>query len=319
MIIEPLFEADFEDCSHGFRPKRSAHDAMKQIKEHLKTGKTEVYDADLSKYFDTIPHGKLKKGLELRISDPRVLHLIELWMKAVVIEEGGNKTGGKQSKTGTPQGGVISPLLANIYLHLLDRIVNNARGLFARHGVKMVRYADDFVLMGKKIESECLDKLKELLERMELTINTKKSRLVDAKREPFEFLGFVVRYDRSIKMKGTKFWHIRPSDRSRTKVKQKINAKLKVIGHYPPEAVVSELNPIIRGWMNYFVIDKVSYMQQDKRKLSDYLRMRLQRYFNRKSQRKSRLHGQQAFELLTQKYGLINPYTSSGIRPVNAF
>ena len=319
MIIEPLFEADFEDCSHGFRPKRSAHDAIRQIKEHLKTGKTEVYDADLSKYFDTIPHEKLKKGLEMRISDPRVLHLIELWLKAVVIEEGGNKTGGRKSKTGTPQGGVISPLLANIYLHLLDRIVNNARGLFARHGVKMVRYADDFVLMGKRIEAECLDKLNELLGRMELTINTKKSRLLDAKREPFEFLGFVVRYDRSIKMNGTRFWHIRPSDKSRTKVKQKINAKLKAIGHFPPEAVVSELNPIIRGWINYFVIDKVSYMQQDKRMLSDYLRMRLQRYFDRKSQRKSRLHGQQAFELLTQKYGLINPYTSSGIRPVNAF
>jgi len=318
MIIEPLFEADFEDCSHGFRPKRSAHDAMRQIKEHLKTGKTEVYDADLSKYFDTIPHEKLKKALEMRISDPRVLHLIDQWLKVVVIEEGGKKSGGRKSKTGTPQGGVISPLLANIYLHLLDRIVNNPGGLFARHGVKMVRYADDFVLMGERIEEQCLDKLNELLKRMELTINTKKSRLLEARREPFEFLGFEVRYDRSIFKNGTKFWRIRPSNKSRTRVRQKINAKLKAIGHYPPEAVVLELNPIIRGWVNYFAIDKVSYMQLDKRMLSDYLRIRLQRYFDRKSQRKSRLHGQQAFVLLTQKYGLINPYSSSGIRPVNA-
>jgi len=318
MIIEPLFEADFEDCSHGFRPKRSAHDAMRQIKENLKAGKTEVYDADLSKYFDTIPHEKLKKALEMRIADPRVLHLIDQWLKAVVVEEDGKKSGGRKSKTGTPQGGVISPLLANIYLHLLDRIVNNPKGLFAKYGVKMVRYADDFVLMGTRIPEQCMDKLNELLGRMELNINTKKSRLLDAKGEPFEFLGFVVRYDRGIFKKGTKFWHIRPSEKSRKRVRQKINAKLKRIGHYPPEAVVLELNAIIRGWVNYFAIEKVSYMQLDKRILSDYLRIRLQRYFDRKSQRKSRLHGQQAFVLLTQKYGLINPYSSSGIRPVNA-
>lgn len=317
MIIEPLFEADFEDCSHGFRPKRSAHGAMRQIKEHLMAGRTEVYDADLSKYFDTIPHEKLTKTLSLRISDPRVLHLIKLWLKAPIVE-GGKWTGGKKSKKGTPQGGVISPLLANIYLHLLDRIVNHPRGVFARHGVKMVRYADDFVLMGERIHEQCIEKLNEILGRMELTINTRKSKRLDAKQEPFEFLGFVVRRDRSIFKKGTRFWHIRPSTKSRKRVRQKINAKLKAIGHYPPELVVAELNPIIRGWVNYFSIEKVSYTQLDKRMLSDYLRIRLQRYYDRKSQRKSRLHGQQAFVLLTKSYGLINPFTSSGIRPVNA-
>lgn len=317
MIIEPLFEADFEDCSHGFRPKHSAHDAIRQIKEHLKAGKTEVYDADLSKYFDSIPHDKLMKTLEMRISDPRVLHLIKLWLKTPVIEDGKTK-GGKKNTKGTPQGGVISPLLANIYLHLLDRIVNKPNGLFAKYQVKMVRYADDFVLMGQNINGQCLSKLREVLNRMELTINETKSKLIQAQEAPFNFLGFTVRYDRSIYNGDSRFWNIRPSDKSRKRVRQNIRAKLKTIGHYPPEAVVDVLNPMVRGWINYYSIDKVSQMQVDKRKLTYYLRDSLTRYYNRKSQRKSRVYGQHAFDILVKRYGLINPYRTSGIRPVYA-
>lgn len=317
MVIEPIFEADFEDNSHGFRPKRSAQGAIKQIKEHLQSGKVEVYDADLSKYFDTIPHDKLMKTLSLRIADTRVLHLITQWLKAPVVEDG-KTTGGKKSTKGTPQGGVISPLLANVYLHLLDRIVNNPKGIFAKNQVKMVRYADDFVLMGRVINEECLSKLRDVLDRMELTINETKSKLVKARNEPFKFLGFEMRFDRSVIREGTRFWNVRPSDSSRKKIRQKLNAKLKAIGHYPAERVVDELNPMIRGWINYFTIDQVSYMQVDKRKLTDYLRMRLARYYHRKSQRKSRLHGQQAFDKLVKEYGLINPYRTSGRSPVYA-
>jgi len=317
MIIEPIFEADFEDTSHGFRPNRSAQGAIKQIKGHLQTGKIAVYDADLSKYFDTIPHDNLMKTLSLRIADSRVLHLITQWLKAPVIEDG-KTTGGKKSTKGTPQGGVISPLLANIYLHLLDRIVNNPRGVFAKYQIKMVRYADDFVLMGREINEECLGRLKDVLDRMELTINETKSRLVKARNEPFKFLGFEMRYDRSVIREGTRFWNVRPSDSSRKKIRQKLNTKLKAIGHYPPERVVDELNPIIRGWINYFTIEQVSYMQVDQRKLTDYLRVRLSRYYHRKSQRKSRLHGQQAFDRLVKEYGLINPYKTQGRRPVYA-
>jgi retron-type reverse transcriptase len=121
MIIEPIFEADFEGSSYGFRPNRSSKDAMKAIKEHLQQGKTKVLDADLSKYFDSIPHDKLMISLKERIADPRILKLISKWLKAPVFEEG-KFTGGKKNRMGTPQGGVISPLLANIYLHLIDRI-----------------------------------------------------------------------------------------------------------------------------------------------------------------------------------------------------
>jgi len=315
LVIEPIFEADFEDSSHGFRPKRSAHDAICQIKEHLQSGKTAVYDADLSKYFDTIPHEKLLKTLRLRITDPRILHLIKLWLKAPVVEDG-KTTGGKKNKVGTPQGGVISPLLANIYLHLLDRIVNNPRSTFARAGVRIVRYADDFVLMGRYISDSLIVQLKGILERMELHVNETKSHIVQARQQPFDFLGFTIRYDRSIYNQHQRFWHIKPSEKSCKRLRRTINARLKVIGHYSPRAVAKELNPLLRGWLNYFHIEKVSYTQVARKKLQWYLRERLHRYYNRKSQRKTSLHGQQAFERLVREYGLIDPYKTSGLVPL---
>lgn len=315
MVIEPIFEADFEDSSHGFRPKRSAHDAIVQIKEYLQSGKTAVYDADLSKYFDTIPHEKLLKTLRLRITDPRVLHLIKLWLKAPVVEDG-KTTGGKKNKVGTPQGGVISPLLANIYLHLLDRIVNSPRSNFARAGVKIVRYADDFVLMGRYISNSLIGQLKDILERMELRVNETKSHIVQARQQPFDFLGFTIRYDKSIFNHHQRFWHIKPSEKSCKRLRRTINAKLKVIGHYSPRAVAKELNPLLRGWLNYFHIEKVSYTQVARKKLQWYLRERLYRYYNRKSQRKTSLHGQRAFERLVKDFGLVDPFKSSGLVPL---
>ena len=159
LVIEPIFEADFEEHSYGFRPKRSADDAITKIKEHLKAGKTEVYDADLSKYFDMIPHDKLMIVLKERIKDQRMLKLIKKWLKAPVYDDG-QYTGGKNNKLGTPQGGVISPLLSNLYLHLLDRIVNMPTSIFKRLDIVMVRYADDFVLMGKKLTEEAMAKLR---------------------------------------------------------------------------------------------------------------------------------------------------------------
>lgn len=318
MVIEPIFEADFDESSYGFRPKRSAKDAITEIKGNLKKGMDTVYDADLSKYFDTIPHDKLMVALQERIADPRVLKLIKLWLKAVIVEEDGRYTGGSGNTKGTPQGGVVSPLLANIYMNLIDRIVNRADGYFAKRGVKMIRYADDFILMGKHINQEVLNRLHNYLERMELTINKEKSKLVKAREMSFDFLGFTMRYDSSVIRKGTRFWNVMPKSKSRKKIRQKINARLKEIGHYPAEQVVSELNPIIRGWMNYYEIKGVSYTQVPFRELNDYLRIRLDRYYNRKSQRKSRLHGQEAYKLLTEQYGLVVPFVKSGLRPANA-
>ena len=317
LVIEPIYEADFDESSYGFRPKRSAKDAITEIKGKLKEGMHMVYDADLSKYFDTIPHDKLLITLKERIADPRVITLIKLWLRTPVVEEDGSYRGGRGHSKGTPQGGVISPLLANIYMNLIDRLVNREDGWFAKRGVSMIRYADDFILMSKHINQEVLIKLHGYLDRMELTINTEKSKLIKAQEESFDFLGFTTRYDRSILYTG-KYWNILPKAKSQKKIRQKIDAKLKKIGHYPPEKVVSELNPIIRGWMNYYKIEGISHTQLPFRKLENYLRYRLDRYYNRKSQRKSRLFGQEAYKMLTQKYGLVNPYVSSGLRPVNA-
>ena len=239
MILEPIFEADFEESSYGFRPDRSAKDAITAIKGNLKQGKTEVYDADLSKYFDTIPHDKLQIVLKQRVADPRILKLINKWLKAPIYENG-QYTSGKGGM-GTPQGGVISPLLANVYLHLIDRIVNNARSLFGKLGIQIVRYADDFVLMGRTLPAEIVEKLKSLLSRMGLSLNEKKTRQINARKESFNFLGFTIRYDRDIKGRNVKYWNIMPSPKSEKKVRKKIGDFLKTHGHYKAKDVVTRI------------------------------------------------------------------------------
>ena len=227
MLIEPIYEADFEDSSYGFRPKRSSKDAMKAIKEHLQSGKTEVLDADLSSYFDTIPHDRLMIVLKQRISDPRLLDLIEKWLKSPIYEDG-KFTGGKKNKEGTPQGGVISPLLANIYMHLVDRMVNNIHRVFYKAGIKIVRYADDFVLMGKRITKEVIEKLKNTLSRMGLKLNETKTRLIQAQDSIFDFLGFTIRYDKDILGRSTRYWncllYTSPSPRDRTRYRMPSSA-----------------------------------------------------------------------------------------------
>jgi RNA-directed DNA polymerase len=306
MIVEPIFEADFEDGSYGFRPNRSAKDAVRAIKEYLQEGKTEVLDADLSSYFDTIPHDKLMAVLRLRISDERILKLIELWLKSPVYEDGVFK-GGKKHKTGTPQGGVISPLLANIYMHLVDRMVNKTGGIYSMSGIKIVRYADDFVLLGKRITQQANDRLRGILAKMGLMLNEQKTRLLQAKDAPFNFLGFTIRYDRDIHGRNTRYWNIIPSAKSENKIREKLREFLKRYGHFNPQQVSEGLNTILRGWLNYFDIPKVSYPAMSKRDMRYYLVDSLYRYYNRKSQRRSSLYGTQAFDLLVNRYGLIDP------------
>ena len=152
LVMEPIFEADFMDTSYGFRPGRSPHDALRAVKGHIESGRREVLDADLKGYFDTIPHDKLVKALEMRISDRSVLRLIRLWLRAPIEErdeEGGPHIRRKQE--GTPQGGVISPLLANVYLHWLDKLFMAQGGPGHWAGARIVRYADDFQVFARRI------------------------------------------------------------------------------------------------------------------------------------------------------------------------
>ncbi len=151
LILEPIFEEDFEDCSYGFRPGRSAHQALEEIRGHLKAGYQAVYDADLKGYFDSIPHGKLLACLRMRIADRTVLKLIRMWLETPVVErpEQGGPPKVSRSKQGTPQGGVISPLLANLYLHWFDKVFHGSQGPAQWAKAKLVRYADDFVVLAR--------------------------------------------------------------------------------------------------------------------------------------------------------------------------
>ncbi len=304
MIIEPIFEADFEDCSHGFRPKRSAHDAIKQIKTNIvQKGLKQVYDADLSGFFDNIPHDKLMYLVSLRISDKRILKLIQKWLKAPVFED--KKL--NKSKKGTPQGGVISPLLANIYLNLVDKAVNRKDGHFYKYGVKIIRYADDFILMARRIPTSCLEALQAILDRMELEVNKEKTHLLNVDSEPFDFLGFTFRYDRDIHGRSRKYLNVFPRKKSGKAIRVKVKEHLKRNGHKNPSALVAGLNPILRGWINYYSIPGVSYPKMEKRRLRWYLTESIHQYYRRKSQRKCKLYYQNAFDVLTSRYNLVDP------------
>ncbi len=269
----------------GFAQKRSAKDAIIKIKGNLKDGKTTVYDADLSAYFDTIPHDKLLKLIGMRISDSNVIHLIKMWLKSPIIQEG-RTSGGKKSKVGTPQGGVISPLLANIYLHLLDRIVNKTGSGFKKVGISIVRYADDWVLMGRTIPNAAKNHIKKVLDSMGLRINEEKSKMVNATKEPFNFLGFTFRYDNDLYKEGKKYWNVIPSEKALKKAKQNTSDYLSKRLHFKNKDLVKGLNAIIRGWVNYFSIPKTSYPAVAKGKYRWYLMQKLQRHFKRKSQRR---------------------------------
>ena len=193
LVIEPIFEADFCDTSYGFRPRKSAHDAVDDVTHTMHKGYTKVIDADLSKYFDTIPHANLMATVAQRISDGAVLHLIQMWLKAPVMEEDKDGTqrnigGGKSNRKGTPQGGVVSPLLANLYLHLLDRIWER-RKLQLRLGARIVRYADDIVILCRKGSEKPMEVLSRILERLGLTLNGTKTKIVNTFEGKFDFSG----------------------------------------------------------------------------------------------------------------------------------
>ena len=190
LVLEPIFEADFEDGAYGYRPGRRAADAIKRVHGLLEQGHTDVVDADLAKYFDSIPHRELLQAVVRRIVDRQVLRLIKLWLKAPVEErdEDGNRrlTGGKKSERGTPQGGVVSPLLANLYMNRFLKYWRQ-RGCGEAFGAQVVSYADDFVILSRGQAAEALVWTRRVMERLGLSLNEAKTTLRDARRERFDF------------------------------------------------------------------------------------------------------------------------------------
>jgi RNA-directed DNA polymerase len=316
LVIEPIFEADFCETSYGFRPKKSAHDAVDDVAYAMNTGYTEIIDADLSKYFDTIPHANLMATVAERICDGAILHLIQLWLRAPVMEvdKDGTKRnigGGKGNRKGTPQGGIISPLLSNLFLHLLDRIWerNNLR---QRLGARIVRYADDIVILCRRGQSDrAMKVLRQVLERLELTLNEAKTKIVNAYEGKFDFLGFTIWMGRGRKT-GKYYPHVQASKKAEQKVKDQITeltTRNRTI--MPLEWVVNEVNAMVRGWVGYFHYRNCS---QTLARIRNHLEQRLITHLRKRHKVRDRKAGYVRFSnrSLYEKYGLYKVPTSAG-------
>jgi RNA-directed DNA polymerase len=254
LVLEPIFEADLEPNAFGYRPRRSAQDAVREVHRSLCDGHRDVVDADLSRYFDTVPHRDLIESVARRVSDRWMLRLVKMRLKTPVEErdERGRRrwTGGKRSTAGTPQGGVISPLLANVYM---NRFLKHWR----RHGkgqeyrARLINYADDLVILSRGKAAEALEWTRRVMGRIGLTLNDAKTRIVDGHRESFDFLGYTFGPERH---RGDGHWYLsaKPSQKSVKQVKERIGKVLRPGNHDPWPEVASQLNRILRGWANYF-------------------------------------------------------------------
>jgi RNA-directed DNA polymerase len=254
LVVEPIFEADFDASAYGYRPRRGAEDAVKEVHRLLCQGYTDVVDADLTKYFDTIPHQELMQKIEQRIVDRQMLKLIRGWLKVPVEErdERGNRrmTGGKASRMGTPQGGVISPLLANIYMHrFLGRWSRQRKG--EQYRAHIVNYADDFVILSRNRAVEALKWTRSVMDAIKLTLNESKTCIRNARQERFNFLGYSFGPERYRK-DGHWYLAAQPSQKAVQRAKERIAALLNPSNQDPWEEVVGRLNRMLKGWANYF-------------------------------------------------------------------
>jgi RNA-directed DNA polymerase len=309
MILEPIFEADFEACSYGFRPKRSAHQALDEINRHVKAGYHEIYDADLKGYFDSIPHDKLMACLAMRIADRSVLKLIRMWLKSPVVEPApseGQSPKIARSDRGTPQGGVISPLLANLYLHWFDKVFHRQSGPAHWAGAKLVRYADDFVVMAKHPSRRLIEYVETKLEGwMDLTINREKTRIVNLKENgaSLDFLGFTFRYDRDLKGGERKYLNLFPSKKALAKEREQLRQLTSASRCFVPiPELIRELNRHLKGWANYF---GHGYSRMAFRHVNHHVRLRLYRHLQRRSQRPFKAPKGTTFYRQMAKMGLI--------------
>jgi RNA-directed DNA polymerase len=254
IVLEPIFEADFEDTAYGYRPRRGALAAVKEVHRHLVRGNTDVVDADLSRYFDSIPHSDLLKSVARRVVDRNVLRLIKMWLRSPVEERDADGTrrmsGGKGNKLGTPQGAVVSPLLANIYMNrfLKHFRQSGAADAFRAH---VVAYADDLVILSRGRAAEALTWMRDAMAKLGLTLNEAKTSLKDARKERFDFLGYSFG-PHWFKKNGKWYLGASPSKKSMQRFKTKVGDQLVPANVVPWEDVRDELNSMLLGWSHYF-------------------------------------------------------------------
>jgi RNA-directed DNA polymerase len=293
IILEPIFEADFEDCSHGFRPGHSAHQALGQIRSAIQDGLHAVYDADLKGYFDSIPHDKLMACVQMRIADRSVLRLIQGWLEAPVIEEkDGKKQPPKANPKGTPQGGVISPLLANLYLHWFDKLFHRRDGPAQWANARLVRYADDFVVLARYQGGRLQGWIESKLEGwMGLEINREKTRTIRLKEEgsTLDFLGYSFRFEQDLKGRGWDYLRMMPSEKALEREREAIRQLTGPEQCFKPvKELIESINEQTRGWKNYF---SAGYTSREYHGLNFFIRNRVIRHLRRRSQRGHKVPG----------------------------
>lgn len=285
IVIEPIFEADFKPCSYGFRPKRSAHQAVEAIQQKCKDNGWWVLDADIKGYFDNINHSKLMQMVEQRISDRRILKLISKWLKAGYMEEGEYR----KSDIGAPQGGVISPLLSNIYLNYFDTVWEEEY----EHLGTMVRYADDFVVIARtrKQISHAYAAVKMIMKKLDLTIHESKTKLVNLwdGKQGFDFLGFHHRWNQKRSKTGKTYYVFAqiPSKKAMKKMRESVREVLGKRSTLKQDMkdLIEVLNRKIVGWRNYYGL---TYAKPKLNQIDWYIINRFTIWYNHKHQRRER-------------------------------
>ncbi len=316
LVIEPIFEADFQENSYGFRPKKNAHQAIEDITNHLRKGHIQVIDADISKYFDTIPHDKLLNLAAKRIVDKNILKLIKMWLKAPVVEEREDgKKEHKGSDRGTPQGGVISPLLANIYLNLMDTMWK-VKKIEEKMKARLIRYADDSVVLCRGNTERILEGVKRAIGHLGLSLNEAKTRVVEAS-SGFNFLGFNIKMVKNPKT-GKTFPLVRPSKKALKHIRGEIRG---LTGRdrlaLPEEDTIRQINGVVRGWVGYFYY---GHCNQDLLALRLYLEERVRRYLIKRHRKRGRGYKTYPSNYLYDSLGLYKiPVTAPWMRTAKAY
>jgi RNA-directed DNA polymerase len=309
LVLEPIFEADFLECSHGFRLERSAHDAIAEVKRNLRDGRTAIYDADLSSYFDTIPHDKLMLCVERRIVDRSVLALIRLWLTCEVEErdEDGGPPRRSRPSAGTPQGGVISPLLANLYLHWFDKLFHGPTGPREWANARLVRYADDLVIQARFVGDRLLDWIEETVEgRFKLTINRAKTvvrRVSPDRADGVDFLGYRFWHAPDRFGRDTRYLTTNPSPKAMAAERENLRAILNHRSNFVPiPLLIDRVNRQLTGWSAYH---RKGRPANCFRQINGFVVERLRRHLKRRSQRPYLLpEGTTWWQHLTQDLGL---------------